>query len=433
MELAVAEAAKSKAEDATPRPRVGVVVVKDGQVLAAAHRGEFAPGEHAEFTVLEKKLSEEQLAGCTVYTTLEPCTARNHPKVPCVMRLIERRVARVVIGMVDPNPVITGRGQLALRSAGIAIDLFEPDLMAKLEEMNRDFTRAQQSTDIRITIQPAFIEGAKSRRLDEWYRVLNSIYWNRNFQRDSSSIFMHLVEVIGALSLLASSKKKPEIRPETYVPKAVAWWLALCGKLGVISVEQLLWDKFPGVCTYCHHIPHDPDVCSEEKARYGGPRWEILSGLGMNKPRPQTLGEWQGMFSHIYPAQQTEDYGPSFARLTEELGELAEAVRVFPAEPGYFLAEAADVFAWLMHIQNIIEQKKEIRKRDRGSALSVAFAEAYPDSCRDCGKLVCACPPILTSTIGRIAHEVPEGRGSYGQDSSRFMTPDVARHKFAVP
>jgi len=41
------------------------------------------------------------------------------------------------------------------------------------------------------------------------------------------------------------------------------------------------------------------------------------------------------MFSNLYPAQQTEDYGPSFGRLSEELGELAESLRVFPAAPGY--------------------------------------------------------------------------------------------------
>jgi hypothetical protein len=45
------------------------------------------------------------------------------------------------------------------------------------------------------------------------------------------------------------------------------------------------------------------------------------------------------------------------ARLYEELAELAEAVRVFPSVPGYFLSEASDVFAWLMKVQNIIDEK----------------------------------------------------------------------------
>jgi Cytidine and deoxycytidylate deaminase zinc-binding region len=71
--MAIDEAWKSVAEDdGRAHPRVGPVVVKDGKVLAVAHRGEMASGNHAEFVALEKKLAEVPLAGATVYTTLEP-------------------------------------------------------------------------------------------------------------------------------------------------------------------------------------------------------------------------------------------------------------------------------------------------------------------------------------------------------------------------
>lgn len=139
--LAIEEARKSVSEqDGRKHPKVGAVVVKNGQVLSTAHRGE-QPANHAEFVALEKKLSDEAVAGATIYTTLEPCTTRNHPKIPCAARLIERKVARVVIGMLDPDPRITGRGIRSLRSATIAIGLFPPDLMSEVEELNREFTR----------------------------------------------------------------------------------------------------------------------------------------------------------------------------------------------------------------------------------------------------------------------------------------------------
>lgn len=141
MRLAIREARRSRPEDDRPHPRVGVVVVREGEALASACRGDRAPGEHAEYGALEGKLASERLAGCTVYTTLEPCTTRNHPKVPCADRLIQRRVARVVIGALDPDQRITGKGVLRLRRAGIAVDLFPPDLMAEVEEINRDFIR----------------------------------------------------------------------------------------------------------------------------------------------------------------------------------------------------------------------------------------------------------------------------------------------------
>ena len=142
-ELAVQEARRSVAEDQRPHPRVGAVVVKDGKVVSQAHRGE-NPKCHAEFIALEGKLADDLVAGATVYTTLEPCTARTHPKIPCAQRLIERRVARVFIGMLDPNPDIQGFGIRALNDAGIETQFFPRDLQSQIEDLNREFIRAQK-------------------------------------------------------------------------------------------------------------------------------------------------------------------------------------------------------------------------------------------------------------------------------------------------
>ncbi len=142
--MAVEEARLSVAEDSKPHPKVGAVVVKNGKVLAKTHRGETI-GNHAEYIALEKKLSQESLAGATLYTTLEPCTKRNPPKIACVERIIERKITRVVIGMLDPNPAIRGLGQRKLRTANVVTDFFPPDLMAQVEDMNREFTRVYES------------------------------------------------------------------------------------------------------------------------------------------------------------------------------------------------------------------------------------------------------------------------------------------------
>ena len=165
--MAVDEARKSTAEDEREHPMVGCVVVKDGQVLAMSHRGEMA-GCHAEFIALEKKLRDEALAGCTVYTTLEPCTNRNHPKIPCADRLIERKVARVVIGTLDPNPNIRGKGMWKLQQASIAIDMFPHALAMELNELNRHFFRS-------------FAESGgtanRKRDLETVKTVLRTIHW----------------------------------------------------------------------------------------------------------------------------------------------------------------------------------------------------------------------------------------------------------------
>ena len=109
----------------------------DGVVIGEAFRGELAPGDHAEFTLLERKLGDCVLAGTTLFTTLEPCTSRNRPKLACAERIIERRISRVVISVLDPNDAIRGRGELRLREAGIQIARFDSDLMAQIEELNR--------------------------------------------------------------------------------------------------------------------------------------------------------------------------------------------------------------------------------------------------------------------------------------------------------
>lgn len=153
MKLAIEQARQCLSPDKDPF--VGAVaVLKDGNVVTA-HRGENNPGEHAEFTLLEIKLKNDALAGSTIYTTLEPCTFRGVGKVPCANRLIERRVSRVVIGMLDPDQRITGQGILMLRNAGIAVDLYPPDLTAELEELNRNFTRTRLEQSMIEKIPPA--------------------------------------------------------------------------------------------------------------------------------------------------------------------------------------------------------------------------------------------------------------------------------------
>jgi pyrimidine deaminase RibD-like protein len=140
-------ARKCVSEDASKiTPKVAALVVRDGLVLGDAFRGELGPGEHAEYTLLKKKLDtpEVQLAGATLFTTLEPCNSRNEPKVPCAERVVDRKIGRVFIGTLDPNPVVSGKGVQRLRDASIEIRMYDADLMTQLEELNEEFYRQQR-------------------------------------------------------------------------------------------------------------------------------------------------------------------------------------------------------------------------------------------------------------------------------------------------
>jgi len=265
----------------------------------------------------------------------------------------------------------------------------------------------------------------ENRSLQDWYLALNRIYLDRNFHRGRFEIFAHLVEVVGAVSLLASDKSKPDVDPEAFASKALAWWFALCGKMSVRNVAEMVWWKFPNVCPYCYEHPHN-----ELKCKVGdGPHkldWRLLDELAVRnqKQRPKTLAEWQQMFFGIYPITKGEKYPAIFGRFAEELGEIAETLRVAPAAPGYFLSEAADFFAWFMHLQNRIDLQKGLGST-LGSRLASSFADAYPDKCLDCRNPVCTCRPILPGTLGRIAHEMPQGNASFVQGGALISPEEV--------
>lgn len=143
MHLAIEEMKKCPMED-PGTPRLGAVLVKDGQEIEKIYRCEGNPVKHAEYMLLREKLSDPSKAyGATLYVTLEPCTLRRfhegYDKKSCAEHIIELGVSRVVIGMLDPNPDITYKGYRALKDAGIKVEWFPAELNSLVEEENAAF------------------------------------------------------------------------------------------------------------------------------------------------------------------------------------------------------------------------------------------------------------------------------------------------------
>jgi len=99
-----------------PNPRVGCVLVKDSKIIAEGWHQKAGEG-HAEVNALAKTDDAE---GATAYVTLEPCSHTGKTP-PCCDALIRAGVSRVVIGMVDPNPLVAGNGIRKLQAAGIEV------------------------------------------------------------------------------------------------------------------------------------------------------------------------------------------------------------------------------------------------------------------------------------------------------------------------
>lgn len=131
----VAITAAANVYSTTPNPRVGCVIVKDGQIVGTGWHEK--PGHpHAEVNALQ--MAGEAARGAIVYVSLEPCC--HHGKTPpCTEALISAGVAEVVFGMLDPNPIVAGKGIQALRSAGIKVS--GPLLEEESRALNRGFIK----------------------------------------------------------------------------------------------------------------------------------------------------------------------------------------------------------------------------------------------------------------------------------------------------
>lgn len=138
---------------ATPNPRVGCVIVRDGVVVGEGWH-EKAGEAHAEINAL--KQAGESARGASVYVTLEPCCVHGRTP-PCTEALKESGIAELVYGMQDPNPAVSGQGFEQLKAAGIRVR--GPVLEQAARALNAGFIK-------RMTQQLPFVRCKMAMSLD---------------------------------------------------------------------------------------------------------------------------------------------------------------------------------------------------------------------------------------------------------------------------
>ena len=145
MELAVQEGLKG-AGHVSPNPLVGCVILdEEGRLLSTGYHGKYG-GPHAETEAL-KGLSEEQLEGAQVYVTLEPCA--HHGKTPpCAEHLARLPIQSVTYGLIDPNPLVAGKGVQILKDAG---KIVRP--IASVTDIGGPTTDLEQNSSLSLKIQ----------------------------------------------------------------------------------------------------------------------------------------------------------------------------------------------------------------------------------------------------------------------------------------
>ena len=111
------EIAKKGIGEVSPNPLVGCILVKNDRIIGAGYHQKFG-ANHAEINAIEN--ARESVEGSTLFINLEPCS--HYGKTPpCVDKIIENNIKRVVIGTLDMNPLVSGNGVKKLKSAGIDV------------------------------------------------------------------------------------------------------------------------------------------------------------------------------------------------------------------------------------------------------------------------------------------------------------------------
>jgi len=166
--LDLAERGRGKVED---HPLVGAVLVRDGEAVGEGWY-EFAGVKHAETIALEQ--AGERARGATLYVTLEPCSHHGLTP-PCADAGVEAGVARVVVGALDPNPVVDGRGVERLREGGVDVEVLDSVEARRQNEawrtwksLGRPFVTVKVAVtlDGRVAVSGSrWVTGEESRRL----------------------------------------------------------------------------------------------------------------------------------------------------------------------------------------------------------------------------------------------------------------------------
>jgi diguanylate cyclase (GGDEF)-like protein len=237
---------------------------------------------------------------------------------------------------------------------------------------------------------------AKEMSLRRWAEMFRDIYFpSQNYGRSAQEIFIHLVKVFGGGSHYLFRVHDPA-ESRKYIAKIFAWYCALASRLG-FDIEELVWSKYPGICPRCLK---NVCKCSEDRPEPINQENLSLFALENATTRPQTLRDWQTMFANIYrgpsggvvvPASR-DRLSKVFARMAEELGEVASAMLQDPAiDPNADFVlrnEMADFGAWIFALANNLHLLDETA---HGVTLADVAWDSYPGKCHRCQEPRCVC------------------------------------------
>jgi pyrimidine deaminase RibD-like protein len=294
-------------------PKVGAVIVKNGEIISQAFRGQIGSGDHAEYIALEEKgVDKTKFIGSDLITTLEPCTKRGHGKgkLPCVEWIIKRRIRKVWIGSLDLNYDIRGIGEIKLLEASIAVGRFPyDDLVNQTIKQNKAFfDKIQQKPrvpldelhstirDLQNAVANHFenlfpmVENYHKQHIEEYFKPSRvRLFWSSKTKARGSKSWSDLKRgwhVINILKDISSELDMAELHDASY-------WC----KLGGLFIDAHI----------SYLVPFDKDLAGSEPFTRSifdtlykdRDRWEISSDTAYDRTgQPVTDGSLESWMKH---------------------------------------------------------------------------------------------------------------------------------------
>jgi diaminohydroxyphosphoribosylaminopyrimidine deaminase/5-amino-6-(5-phosphoribosylamino)uracil reductase len=225
-----------------PNPRVGCVIVRDGELLVQGFHA-YPGGPHAEINALNALQGDAR--GCTVYVTLEPCSHTGKTP-PCADALIKARPDTVVIAMQDPNPLVAGRGIEKLQQQGIQVisDVLKPQAMA----LNAGFIKRMQYDLPRLRLKMAMtLDGrtALSNGLSQWITGSEARRDVQLLRASSSAVLSTATTVIqddASLNVrLSAAELQQDVDVRQPVRVIIDTQLSLTGQEKLFEIDSEIW------------------------------------------------------------------------------------------------------------------------------------------------------------------------------------------------